>query len=570
MVLPLALQGQGQVQAQGHVEIRKRQTPRNNLTALLAVITILTIAALLVSVSTRAATATTRTTIWQDQEDEHEHEKDHDHHHRRLSEEQQQHEQQHEQQKLASPLKILYTVTTLAEYDSGQRATSRGFDRLQELLIPVVKEGVESMISFGYHVDVYLVCHYQLKPERLALVRNALPESVHLRVWDDATPIGYDTGKEPSPFAKVLVRTISLARQHRFVVKDNLFDYDFFLNFEDDMVVKGHHVQQYLEMTQELYRLRALAPETITTTTTNNNNNDPNNNFFGEMTKSQLKRVFPGLIRVEVLLDEDKYGTQTELDPVPVTDRPRVDPQPCCYMSNHSSSSNNNNNSSSSSVTDKGRPASPDSDKLFLWESSIIAMGVRQMPLESKLGWVLMQRGPTNANAKVSEPQQQITKTTTTAIGDYWSGTDGYFAGQQKRGRTTRPRPGDFANINNQGGWMATRQQIWEWHTDICLGGFLPPYEPPHYRFDGLDLRNVEYWSGGLHLVTTRHACNMQRIISLEPENFARQLLYHSSNNKQRQLTNKKHLFTKVNDFLGQLNTVRNNAIQKMLEQKGG
>jgi hypothetical protein len=101
-------------------------------------------------------------------------------------------------------------------------------------------------------------------------------------------------------------------------------------------------------------------------------------------------------------------------------------------------------------------------------------------------------------------------------------------------------------------------------HTNICLGGFLPPYEPPHYRFDGLDLRNVEYWSGGLHLVTKRHACNMQRIISLEPEKFARHLLYHSANNKQRQLAPKKQSFTKVNDFLGQLNTVRNNAMKKM------
>lgn len=422
------------------------------------------------------------------------------------------------------PLKILYTVTTLAEYDSGQRATSRGFDRLQELLIPVIKEGVESMLSFGYQVDVYLVCHYEMKPERLALVRNALPDSVSLRVWDDASPINYDTGS--NPFTKALVRTISLARQHRFVVKDNLFQYDFFLNFEDDMVIKGDHVQQYLEMTQELYRLRELAPET---------SNNPPNNYFGEMTKSQLERVFPGLIRVEVLLDEDHYGAQPKLDPVPVTDRPRVDPQPCCRMSNNAS------------VSDK-RPASPDSDKLFTWESNIVALGVRQMPVESKLGWVLMQRGPGNV------PDRKM------GIGDYWSGTDKkYFDGKQ-----ARPRPGDFANINNQGGWMATRQQIWEWHTNICLGGFLPPYDVPHYRFDGLDLRNVEYWSGGLHLVTTRHACNMQRIVSLEPKKFARHLIYHSSNNKQRQLASKKRLFTKVNDLLGQLNTVRNNALKKM------
>jgi hypothetical protein len=152
-----------------------------------------------------------------------------------------------------------------------------------------------------------------------------------------------------------------------------------------------------------------------------------------------------------------------------------------------------------------------------LWETNIGALDVRQIPVESKLGWVLMQRGP----GKVPDPKM--------AIGDYWSGMDNYFVGKP----ACPPCSGDFANINNQGGWMAMPQQIWDWHTNICLGGLLPPYKAPHYHFDGLDLHNVEYWSGGLQLSMPRHACNMQRISSLEPENFARHLLYHSSNNKQ-------------------------------------
>ncbi|OEU07911.1 hypothetical protein FRACYDRAFT_250536 [Fragilariopsis cylindrus CCMP1102] len=45
------------------------------------------------------------------------------------------------------PLRILYTVTTLSEYDKGTRATTRGFDRLMKTLVPVVKEGVISMID---------------------------------------------------------------------------------------------------------------------------------------------------------------------------------------------------------------------------------------------------------------------------------------------------------------------------------------------------------------------------------------------------------------------------------------
>ena len=144
-------------------------------------------------------------------------------------------------------------------------------------------------------------------------------------------------------------------------------------------------------------------------------------------------------------------------------------------------------------------------------------------------------------------------------IPDYWSGRDGYFEADVKR-----PHPKSFAHINNQGGWMATRQQIWEWHTEVCRGSFLPPYEDPEFRLDGLDTRNVEYWSGGLHMFTREHGCMLQRIVSLDPTLFSKQLLYHTANNKQRQLHGKRRIFTKVNDLLGQLNTVRKNAEAEM------
>lgn len=92
--------------------------------------------------------------------------------------------------------RLLYIVTTLAEYNSGTRATVRGSDRLQETLIPVVSEGIRSMLAAGYHVDLFLVCHFTLTPERRELVEAALPRSVGLQVWNDATPLGYDTAKE--------------------------------------------------------------------------------------------------------------------------------------------------------------------------------------------------------------------------------------------------------------------------------------------------------------------------------------------------------------------------------------
>lgn len=136
------------------------------------------------------------------------------------------------------PLRILYIVTALAEYNSGSRATQKGSDRLQETLIPILTEGVESMLSFGYHVDVHLVCHWTMLPNRLELIRQKLPPVVGLDIWDDASPLGYNVVTKNNPIEYL---TQHLARQHRFVIKDKFADYDFFLAFEDDMLIKGDH-----------------------------------------------------------------------------------------------------------------------------------------------------------------------------------------------------------------------------------------------------------------------------------------------------------------------------------------
>ena len=142
------------------------------------------------------------------------------------------------------PLRILYIVTSLAEYQNGRRFTTRGDDRLVNFMLPVLVEGVESMIAKGYHVDVYLICHWKMRRHRQRLIREALPSIVKLQVWDDATPIGYKLENHHNHTDLV---TRGLARQHRFVIKDKLMEYNFFVNFEDDMLVKGEHVEQYLK-----------------------------------------------------------------------------------------------------------------------------------------------------------------------------------------------------------------------------------------------------------------------------------------------------------------------------------
>jgi hypothetical protein len=77
---------------------------------------------------------------------------------------------------------------------------------------------------FSLELPVFLVCHFIMEPGRLALIREALPASVALDYWDDASPLGYDTLKEP--FNKMENRTLHLSRQHRFVVKGRLRNYD--------------------------------------------------------------------------------------------------------------------------------------------------------------------------------------------------------------------------------------------------------------------------------------------------------------------------------------------------------
>ena len=102
---------------------------------------------------------------------------------------------------------------------------------------------------------------------------------------------------------------------------------------------------------------------------------------------------------------------------------------------------------------------------------------------------------------------------------------------------------------------MATREQIFAWHRGHCKGQLLPPYND----MDGMK-NNVEFWSGGISLVGM-NSCQLQRIISLHPEHFSRQLLYHTSNNKQK---SKNLVLTNVADFWMQLYSAQTVAESKI------
>ena len=73
--------------------------------------------------------------------------------------------------------------------------------------------------------------------------------------------------------------------------------------------------------------------------------------------------------------------------------------------------------------------------------------------------------------------------------------------------------------------------------------------------------RSTVLYVGGYQLFGR---CFLQRIVSLDPLKFSRQLLFHSANNKQRTIEVQR--MVKANNLLGQMHSVRNSAIKHMEE----
>lgn len=435
------------------------------------------------------------------------------------------------------PIRILHIVTALRDINTGTRGTSRGEDRLQKVFIPVLKRSVESMLhtDYNFEVDVYLILGWKLLPERRKLIEDALPEGVGLQVWDDAIPLGYD---KPTTDVKMKPVTRGLARQHRFVVKDKLMHYDMFSVFEDDMLVTGEHVRHFLEVSNELERLMEEAPDTLPA---EKELPEKDQKFSGALSKTQLKRMIPGFIRAEVLLDQAKHPAQRELEPIPIdhqyetadgeTKEIEFDPSVCCHVPGP-----------------LGKlPESPTPDDIMIWETRVQGTVVRELPKggSNLMDWVMLQPGP-----KIKGNDERF-------IGGYWSGNEGEYGDEPK------PGGGNPQLIAQQGGWMLTRKQLIEMHEHQCSHGFFSPFEGA-YKQDGLTLMNVEFWSGGYSIFSgSKGGCQMQRVISLKPEHFSKHFLYHTGNNKQRTLPNKR--LVKANHFMGQINTVVKRAKKAMV-----
>ena len=230
-------------------------------------------------------------------------------------------------QQQTQPLRVLIITTSLVEYDKGTRGTTHGFDRLKHVMLPPLIDSVTSMTSRGWHVDVYLILGYKsLAPDRKQLIIDALPPGVGLEVWEDAIPLyytlesGISNNKQPKSDQAIGNGDIGLSRQHRYVLRDKLQYYDFFVAFEDDMRVTANHVLEFLELSNDIHQLynEAMSSPNGQIEVADNNNvprlpplvnrhksNDGasvgNDIIHDSIHVEHIKRLFPGLLRVEVL-----------------------------------------------------------------------------------------------------------------------------------------------------------------------------------------------------------------------------------------------------------------------------
>lgn len=428
-------------------------------------------------------------------------------------------------------MKILYIITSSREYNNGERETLEGQDRLMEITIPALLDGLTTMVSY-YHVDVYLVLGYELSTERQNKIQDLLPTGVGLQVWSQAIPISYEyfSAKERRKFLSQANRI--LARQHRFVVKDKLQHYDFFLAFEDDMLIKKAHIDYYLQFRNEIEILKQDAPRSELSESSSQY--DRSTKFWGNLTWEQLDRTFPGFLRVEVLTDPAR-PSQVDLGPIPVNGQVRPDPRICCH-------------GQYVGLRGKLAPQYPHSSQLVIWETAIEGLSVRRMPTHSMLDWVAL------LNIKASP----------NVVSGYWTGTDGVLLPEFSR----KPPTNDNQYIGQPAGWMASAKEILDFQSRICKGqSFLPPFNPPHMRDDGMGWTtdSVEFWSGGLQL--WGQMCEIQRMVSLDPQLFSNHLIYHTANNKQKEIERER--LVKVQTLLGQLYTVQQRAQDDMKRQTG-
>lgn len=492
-----------------------------------------------------------------------------------------------------SEFRILHIVTSSTEYDNDQRGMEKKVDRFFGMLIPTLQSSVISLLlanteldnNIEWHVDVYLILSYTPSQERKQVLQDALPSNVKITYWEDATPYNYNRNGPHVKNTQNKLTSNNLARQHRFVLRDLLYEYDFFCFMQDDMRVTKHHVINYLEVSNRINQWKDKASDKSIM------NNDK---FYGSLSKQQLERLVPGFIRVEVTPIADKQSYQVYPMPINLNftttttatilnleatskNTPRiiktsivhnsqkrtVDVDICCAIPDSDTSQWSNN----IAVVERN----PTSDQLLILESGIKAFGVHHFPPSSSSStktttkltsnyqstsstkeinadWMGIMPGP-----KFVKPHEKI--------GEYWSGTS-QVLGNDKDPTVEWPKP--FAN---SGGYMGSRSQILHFD-EMCRKqntAFLPPFSGG--SMETVHSNNVEFWNGGYQLFSgVEGGCNLQRVLPLDVDGFSRSLLHRVSNNKQHTIV--KGSLIQADTLLGQLNHLVKEASSVMEQEQ--
>lgn len=237
------------------------------------------------------------------------------------------------------------------------------------------------------------------------MVQDALPEGVGLEVWEDAIPLFYANtyNKRPKADQMLTLADHALSRQHRFVLRDKLQSYDFFSCFEDDMRIMDTHVLNFLEMSADIRELydRAISSKDGMVHVTRNEGNSftiqrvrhkPNDKALigndavdDPISAEHIKRLFPGLLRVEVLDRDPNHPLRSN----GVLEKHRFVKE--VPPSSEAFSSESKSLLSPSKCCDEKDPprgkmtAHPVMEEIVMWETNIQATGVRKFP--SPIGW---------------------------------------------------------------------------------------------------------------------------------------------------------------------------------------
>lgn len=380
-------------------------------------------------------------------------------------------------------MRFLYIITS----SSISKGSDGGTGRWTRMISLVILDTVHNLLKVGSSVDVYLILSYTLPDVLEQELRKALPPSVGLEIWNDASPMKYwcekwnkdgrpakcwNFKKKAVPFeqAKLRAANAQLARQHRFVLKDKLAYYDLFVAFEDDMYITDFHVNQHLKWS------RIFEQQFQISTTPDDKD------WRLPLGPKYLERLRPGFIRVEVL--GDGVPSQPQLDiAVNQTDLQGFSTE-CCQTN----------------LLPNKLNIKP--EDIVIWETGILGLTVRPLLYGNTTEWVAILPGAGDTRAP------------------------GYFPGNLVNPPLPKPNELSSKFLAQSAGMMATPTEIIKLHTQMCLAGFLPPFD--QFLQDGLQNHNVEFYSGGLQISCNQ--CRMARVIPLK--DFGKHLLYHTSNNK--------------------------------------